>query len=157
VLFGVVAAVVAIADQVTKAWIDANFAEGVPTEIVGDLIRITKHYNDGGIFGLFGDSALILGIASFAVIAMIFIYQAREGTTSGPLLSLALGLLLGGAIGNLVDRLRHHYVIDFVDMGLGNVRWYTFNVADAAISISIVILIGLSLFGDRLPGAGLRR
>ena len=157
VLFGAVAAVVAIADQLSKAWIDATYPQGVPTEVAGDLVRITKHYNDGGIFGLFGDSALILGIASFAVIAVIFMYQAREGTTTGPLLSLGLGLLLGGAIGNLVDRLRHQYVIDFVDMGIGSFRWYTFNVADAAISTSIVILIALSVFGDRLPGAGLRR
>ena len=155
-LFLIVAATVAAADQVSKAWIDASYELGWPTPVLGEWIRITKHYNSGGIFGLFGDSALILGIASLAVVTMIVIYQARQGAQSGPLLSLALGLLLGGALGNLVDRLRQGYVVDFVDMGIGDVRWYTFNVADAAISTAIVVLIALSLFGDRLPGGASR-
>ena len=69
------------------------------------------------------------------MIGLIVVYEWREGTRSW-LLTLALGLLLGGAIGNFIDRLRFGYVIDFVDMGIGDSRFYTFNVADAAISIA---------------------
>lgn len=168
-LFIATAVIVTIADQVTKAWVDGEDASGAPrfplastgqpvpglaapTPLLGEFVRIAKSYNDGGIFGLFGDSALVLGVASLAVIGVILLYQLRQSSTSGPLSSLTLGLLLGGAVGNLIDRLRHGYVIDFVDMGIGALRWYTFNVADAAISTAIVVLLAMSILGDRLPG-----
>ena len=60
--------------------------------------------------------------------------------------TIALGLLLGGAIGNLIDRLRYGYVVDFVDMGIGQWRFYTFNVADAAITTAIVLLLAMAVF-----------
>lgn len=162
VLFTALAGAVVVADQLTKAYVDAAYplattgplvpGYSAPTTVLGDLVRIAKSYNDGGIFGLFGDSAIILGLASLAVITFIVIYQARQGTRSGLLLSITLGLLLGGAVGNLIDRLRHGYVIDFVDLGVGDFRWYTFNVADAAISTAVVLLLAISILGDRLPG-----
>jgi len=158
-VFGGLAALVLVADQLSKAWVDASFAlvspiavagsSGAPTPILGDLVRIAKSYNDGGIFGIAGESALLLAAASMGVIAAIVAVQARQGR-GDPLLTVALGLLLGGALGNLVDRLRFGHVVDFVDMGLGEVRWYTWNVADAAISIAIVLLVVHGLFGHRL-------
>lgn len=157
-LFGAAAGTVVVADQLSKTWVDAEFGLGpatAPTPVLGDVVRIAKGYNDGGIFGLFGDSAMVLGLASLAVIALIVVYQVRQGTTSGPLLSLTLGLLLGGAIGNLIDRVVHGHVIDFVDMGIGTLRFYTFNVADSAISMAIVLLLALSLLGDRIPGGSM--
>jgi signal peptidase II len=158
-LFGVVAVAIVIADQLSKMWIDANFnvasvhplpGAAQPVPVVGDFVRIAKNYNSGGIFGLFGGSALILAASSTFVIAMIFVYQWREGARTFWPLALALGLLLGGAIGNFLDRVRLGAVIDFVDMGIGDWRWYTFNVADAAISTSLLILVLLALFGERL-------
>jgi signal peptidase II len=142
------AGVLVVADQLSKAWVVATFAE--PTQIVGDLLRIVIVRNTGGIFGLFGDSATLLGLASTVVIAFIVIYHAREGVRSHWLLTVALGLLLGGAVGNLIDRLRLGYVVDFVDVGIGDLRWYTFNVADSAISIAIVLLLFSAFFGERL-------
>jgi signal peptidase II len=161
--FGLAALVVAV-DQLTKAWVDRSFPQASihgpgsglagPAPIVGDFVRITKTYNDGGIFGLLGDAAPLLAVASLFVIGFIVLYQARAARTGPLLLTVTLGLLLGGAIGNLVDRLRYGYVIDWVDTGLGTFRWYTFNVADAAISLALVGLITLSLFGDRLERRG---
>lgn len=158
-LFGALAAVVLIADQLTKAWVDASFALAspfaapgtpeAPTPILGDLVRIAKSYNDGGIFGFAGDSALLLAAASMVVIAIIVLVEARQGLDD-PLLTVALGLLLGGALGNLVDRLRFAHVVDFVDMGIGDQRWYTWNIADAAISVAIVLLLVHGLLGHRL-------
>lgn len=155
--FGIAAAVV-IVDQVSKLYVDANFGAAsfnpdgggsAPTPIIGDFVRIAKTFNHGGIFGLFGNSAVVLALASLAVIVLIVVYQAREGGNN-LLLTVALGLLLGGAMGNIIDRLRLGYVIDFVDMGIGNWRFYTFNVADSAISIALVLLIVLAVFGNRL-------
>jgi signal peptidase II len=162
-LFGGLAALVIVADQISKAWIAANFRQasvhaaagtaGGPTEVLGDWVRIAVSHNDGGIFGLLGSSAFLLGLVSLVVIAFIVVYEARQGLISHPILTVALGLLLGGAVGNLIDRLRLSYVVDWVDMGIKDLRFYTFNVADSAISISIVLLIGISLLGDRLtPG-----
>ena len=160
-LFAVVALAIIAADQLSKLWIDANFSQASvhalpgqtqPTPIMGDLLRVAKAYNTGGIFGLFGNSAPILALSSTVVIALIVVYQWREGSRSAWPLALALGLLLGGAIGNFLDRVRLGAVIDFVDMGIGDWRWYTFNVADAAISTSLLLFILLALFGERLGG-----
>jgi signal peptidase II len=82
------------------------------------------------------------------VVALIVWYHGSSGRNL--LLSVALGLLLGGALGNMIDRLRLGYVVDFVDLGIGNIRFYTFNVADSAISGAILLLILLAL----VPGLG---
>ena len=148
--FGLIAGAVVIGDQLTKVWIELNLAPGRGMEVVGELVRFVHAQNRGGIFGLFGDSAMLLAAASTVVIAIIVIYMAREGTRAHWLLSVALGLLIGGAVGNLIDRLRLGYVIDWVDAGLGDMRWYTFNVADSAISVALVLLIGMALLGERL-------
>jgi signal peptidase II len=160
-LFGGLALAVLAADQLSKAWIDSAFPQATthtprgglaaPTPIVDDFVRIAKTYNDGGIFGLFGAAAPVLAVASIGVIALIVYYHARAARTGPLLLSASLGLLLGGALGNFVDRIRYGYVIDFVDMGIGTWRWYTFNVADASISIAIVGLLVITVLGDRPP------
>jgi len=133
------AAVIVVADQLTKAWIRATIAPGASISIVGDYLRLVHSQNNGALFGLFRESAILFGLASIIVIGLIVAYHGRSGRS--PYMSVALGLLLGGAIGNLIDRLRLGHVVDFVDAGIGNVRWYTFNVADAAISFAIIFLI----------------
>jgi signal peptidase II len=151
-LFAGLAAGVLIADQLTKEWIRANVPPGQPpVEVIGEYVRLIHTRNTGGIFGLFGESALVLAMASTVVIALIVVYQARDGARGPWLLAVALGLLLGGALGNFIDRLRFEHVTDFVDVGIGTLRWYTFNVADAAISIAIVLFLGVAVLGDRLP------
>jgi signal peptidase II len=150
-LFVGIAIAVVIVDQLTKAWLVANVQPGGAIEVLGDWLRLIHGRNDGGLFGLFGGSAAVLAIASLAVIGLIIAYHARS--KPNVVLSIALGLLLGGAIGNLLDRIRFGYVIDFVDAGIGTLRFYTFNVADSAISIAILLLILLALF-PALGGAG---
>lgn len=138
------AAVVLVADQLVKQWILANFEFQVPVQVVGDYVRIVLIHNNGGLFGLFRDQATLFALASVVVMGGIVWFEARIGRTS-MLMTITLGLLLGGALGNLVDRIRFGYVVDFVDMGLGGWRWYTYNVADAAISLSIVLLLLMAL------------
>lgn len=158
VAFFGLAVIVVLVDQLSKIYVDGNFAvasvhplpgASAPTPVIGDFVRIAKSYNNGGIFGLLGNSAPLFAISSLAVIVVILIYQRREGIRSS-LLTLALALLLGGAIGNLIDRIRLGWVVDFVDMGIGNTRFYTFNVADSAISIALALLIFIALFRERL-------
>jgi len=131
------------ADQVAKAVVTSSLRPGESVSIVGDLLRIVFGQNTGALFGLFKDNALMFGIVSIVVIGLIVAYHARS---AGSLyLSIALGLLLGGAIGNMVDRIRLGYVVDFVDAGIGTTRFYTFNVADSAITLAILLLFVAAL------------
>ena len=132
-------AFIIVADQITKALITSSIAPGRSVSIVGDYLRLVHSQNNGALFGMFRESALLFGLASIVVIGLIVAYHARSGRSS--YMSVALGFLLGGAIGNLIDRLRLGHVVDFVDAGIGGLRWYTFNVADSAISIAIILLI----------------
>jgi signal peptidase II len=162
-LFGGLAGIVVLLDQLSKTWVDSSFElasrgipagqAGGPTEIIGEFVRIAKTYNDGAIFGFLDASAMIMAVASIFVIIGITWYQWRHGAGVGPLVTAGLGLLLGGAIGNLIDRVRFGHVIDFVDMGLGDTRWYAWNISDAAVFIGIVVLFAAALLGDRaIPG-----
>jgi signal peptidase II len=152
--FAATAAIVVVLDQLSKAWLIANVSPGGTVHVVGDLVRLVFSQNSGALFGLFRDNALVFGIVSLGVVGLIVLYHGRSGRSL--YLSIALGLLLGGALGNLADRLRLGYVIDFVDVGLGDFRWYTFNVADAAISTAIVLLVAAA-FVPALTGIVERR
>lgn len=142
-LFGGLAVGVVVLDQLTKALVVGALAPGESVEILGDWLRIVHGRNTGILFGLLPQSAPAFAVVSIAVIAVIVWYESRVGR--GWVTTVALGLLLGGAIGNLIDRLRYGAVIDFVDMGIGTWRFYTYNVADSAISTSILLLILLAL------------
>lgn len=137
------AAIVVVLDQLTKAWLVANLAPREVVNVLGDAVRLVFSQNSGALFGLFRDQALPFGLVSLGVIGLIVAYHERSGRSL--YMSVALGLLLGGAVGNVIDRLRLGYVVDFVDIGFGNLRWYTFNVADAAISSSIALLVAVAI------------
>jgi signal peptidase II len=148
ILFVGVATAVLVVDQLTKAWVVASIVPGSAIRVVGDLVRLIHSKNDGALFGLFGSAAPVFAVASLVVISLILWYHARSSRNQ--LLSLALGLLLGGAVGNLLDRIRLGYVVDWVDAGIGTIRFWTFNVGDAAISLAILLLLLIAL----RPGLG---
>jgi signal peptidase II len=139
-----VAGVVFVADQLTKAWLASFLAPGQRVEVLGDFVRLVHSQNAGGLFGIFQGQALPFALVSSVVVAFIVGYHARSERSQ--YLSITLGLLLGGALGNLADRIRLGYVVDFVDAGIGDLRWYTFNVADAAISFAILLLLAASVW-----------
>lgn len=142
VAFVVLALLVIAADQVSKALIVANAPFGRPVPVIGDWVRIWYTTNNGALFGLFKDQALLFAALSAGVIALIVWYHERAAVAQGRLATLTLGLLLGGALGNLLDRILLGHVVDFVDMGFpGGWRFYTWNVADSAISASICLLL----------------
>lgn len=145
------ATVVVVIDQVTKAWLVSILGPGERQVILGDLLRIMHGQNSGALFGLFKDQAFLFGLVSLGVVGLIVWYHGNSGRSA--LLTLALGLLLGGAIGNMIDRFRLGHVVDWVDIGVGEWRFYTFNVADAAISGAILLLL-LSAVLPMLPGRG---
>lgn len=154
-LFVGLAVVIVALDQLTKAWIVASIQPGEAISVVGDFVRLIHSRNTGGLFGAFQDAAPIFAVVSVGVIALIVWYHGRSGPSW--YLSTALGLLLGGAIGNLIDRVRYGYVVDFVDAGLGSVRFYTFNLADAAISCALLLLVLASIRPSLASDPGSRR
>jgi len=152
-LFLGLAAIVVALDQLTKAWLVSQLAPGQAMTVIGDWLRLVHGQNNGGLFGLFKGQAQVFALVSLVVLGLIVAYHGR--TRSSRYLSVTLGLLLGGAIGNLVDRLNYGYVVDWVDAGIGNLRWYTFNVADSAISMALVLLLAASFVPAIARRAGL--
>jgi signal peptidase II len=151
--FGLAAAIV-VADQLSKAWIVAGFPFGDPVDVLGAWVRIRYVANTGALFGLFRDQSVLFAALSVAVMALIVWYHGRAGLGSRWLATLALGLLLGGAVGNFIDRIRLGHVVDFVDMGFPDGwRFYTWNLADAAISTSILLLLLMAIFPPGRRGA----
>jgi signal peptidase II len=118
----------------------------VPHRIIGDVVRFTLAYNPGAAFSMsLGEySRYIFG--AFAVIALVVLWRLYRMTGRGHragdrLRVLALGLAWGGAAGNLIDRFRSPQgVVDFIDIGVGDVRFWTFNVADSAVTIGALVL-----------------
>jgi signal peptidase II len=143
-LFAAIAITVVVADQASKAWVVSQLAPGAGMVIIPDLLNVVHGQNSGALFGLLPQSAPAFAIASLGVTALIVVYHAKAGR--GIVTTVALGLLLGGAIGNLLDRLNHGYVIDWVDMGIGTLRFWTYNVADASITTAILLLIAMAVF-----------
>lgn len=152
-IFVGLAALVVVADQLTKAWLVSFLSPGESVAVFGDWIRLVHSQNNGGLFGLLRGQALVFGFISLIVVALIVLYHGRAHPSR--YLSITLGLLLGGAVGNLIDRFRIGYVVDFVDAGVGGLRWYTFNVADTAISFALVLLLAASLVPAVARRAGL--
>jgi signal peptidase II len=110
--------------------------------VLGEWLRFVHGQNSGILFGLLPQSAPAFAVVSLAVTALIVVYHAKAGR--GVVTTVALGLLLGGAIGNLLDRLNHGYVVDWIDMGIGTLRFWTYNVADASITTAILLLLAMA-------------
>jgi len=131
-------------DQLTKLFA-VNYLRPLepPTEVIGTLLRLKLTFNPYGVFGIsVGSNELyyVLSLAGLVVLGYIALtVKDRTGV-------VVFGLLIGGAIGNLVDRLRFGYVIDFIDMGIGNVRWFTYNLADAFITVGAIFLVMHEVF-----------
>ncbi len=144
----VAAAVIAI-DQFSKYFVSTYLPLGgawSPFPGENPIFQIVYTYNTGVAFGLFKDLGPVFVVIALVVIGVIIVY-ARNLRSDQWLTCLALGLMLGGAIGNVVDRLRLGHVIDFIDVGIGATRWYTSNLSDVSIVLG-VILLGLTTLLD---------
>jgi signal peptidase II len=138
------AAVVAIVDQLTKAAILA-FLDGRALgdrETITSFFNLALTYNRGISFGLFnGDAAVNAFVFSVAAAAIVVVLICWLSRASSPLLGIAIGLIIGGAVGNVVDRLRLGAVVDFLDFHVGSLHWPAFNLADSAICIGVAAML----------------
>lgn len=142
-LWVIFAAVIVLVDQITKVWADASLVYGQPNPIL-PVLDITLHYNPGAAFSFLSDAGgwqrWFFTVISAAVSIYLLVWLMKLGREQW-LLSMALTLVLGGALGNLWDRVRLGHVIDFISVHWGNAYFPTFNIADAAISVGAVLLI----------------
>jgi len=148
-VFLLLAFTVAVSDQLLKSWVVANYRLNTPVPVLGDWLRIDFIHNSGGLFGILQDSAPIFAVVTLIVVAVLVALEIGSGWRSW-LVTITLGLLLGGAIGNFIDRIRFSYVVDFADIGIGSWRFYIFNVADAAVTVSILLMILIWFLSPRL-------
>ena len=136
-------------DLITKLWIQRSFRLYEQVEVIGDYLRLTFIYNPGAAFGLHvGEYSRVvfLVLSLIALIALIAMYWTTPHHDRLRLSSIAL--VCGGALGNLIDRVRSpRGVVDFLDVGIGDMRWPVFNVADMAVTIGAVLL-ALSLWQE---------
>lgn len=151
-LFWGVIVVVVLLDVVTKAMAVYSLTPAyTPHEIVGDVVRFTLAYNPGAAFGLNLGAASRWIFTALTIVALAVLGALYRATRAGDYLrTLALALVSAGAIGNLIDRIRWDVgVVDFIDVGIGMHRFWTFNVADSAVSVGAVLLGWVLLQQDR--------
>jgi len=122
-------------DHVTKSWVANHFLPEESRIIIPHVLYLTYVQNYHGAFGLFGTHPLLLTAAASAVLIGFYLWYRREGAAAQ--VHVAFALIFGGAVGNIVDRLRFGYVHDFIDFRV----WPVFNVADSAITIGVSLLL----------------
>lgn len=147
--FYLIAAVVAVADQISKWSVDRSIPSyGRP--VIPGLFSLTPTHNPGGAFSLFqAHPSVFVIVAVCAIVMLIGAYTLRRHNDR--LLCMALALALGGAVGNLLDRARFGYVRDFFHLHNpeGRTLWPIFNIADSAITVSVVLFLYRSVFVSR--------
>ena len=149
-----VAAVVVGLDRVTKLWIMGHIQPGHAIVVIPKVFRLTHVLNTGAAFSMFESSTspmlvrnLLVAFSVVAVVVVVLLlWKMGRGVT---LTSVALALILGGAIGNLYDRIRYQHVVDFLEVHIVHYHWPDFNVADSAIVVGACLLLLEMLWPQR--------
>ena len=142
-------------DIVTKLLVQRHLPFATPQPVIGDVVRFTLVYNRGAAFSMsLGENSRYI-FGAFAVVAIVILWRLyRQSRPADRARVLALALAKGGATGNLLDRIRESRgVVDFIDIGVGRVRFWTFNVADSAVTIGAVLLAWVLWTEERSSGA----
>jgi signal peptidase II len=141
-LFWPVLLVVLVVDVITKAIAERNLLRGIPYEVLGNTVQLKLVYNPGAAFGLHLGPQSRWIFTVLTILALVILGRLYRSTHTGHTARVAaLALVCAGAVGNLIDRLRSFFgVVDFIDVGIGDSRWPTFNVADMAVSIGAALL-----------------
>lgn len=146
IIVALVAAVVFLLDRWTKTIVLRSFLPGESRLVIPHLLWWTYVQNTHGAFGMFGNSPLLLIVLAVIVLA-VFTYAFRDAVRRSKLVRVAFGMIVGGAIGNIVDRFQHRWVVDFIDF---RTIWpNVFNVADACITVGVGLLVLSQLIRER--------
>ena len=151
-----VAFVILAMDRLSKIWVDAHISLGGAIPVIPRVLRITHWTNEGAAFSLFADSAsphsVRWGLVAFSVLAALVVLGLLIRLANRvTLTTMALGLILGGALGNLHDRIAYGSVVDFIEVHIFSYHWPDFNVADSAIVTGACLLFLDSLLPHKEP------
>jgi len=151
----ILVALTLVLDRWTKSWIQNQFDVNASVPLIDGFFNITYVRNTGVAFGIFSSisspaKSLLLSVFTAFAAVVVITYSVRSPARNR-VLQGALALILGGALGNLYDRLAYGYVVDFLEFYLGPYHWPSFNVADSAISIGVVLL-AFEIFRNETPG-----
>lgn len=144
---GVLAAVILVVDQVTKNWAEATLPELDPQPFLGEFVQLTLLYNTGAAWGMGAEITPVVTCLQIAIVIGVIVFAIRS--VRSPWYALALGLIMGGALGNIHDRLLrapgpfHGAVVDFLELP----NWPVFNIADMGVVGGAILVIALGLFG----------
>jgi signal peptidase II len=147
-------------DYVTKALaVEHLVPRHMPHRIIGDVVRFTLAYNPGAAFGMHLGAASRWIFATLSILIVVVLIRATSDLTRvSKLAAFGVPAIVGGAIGNLLDRIRlREGVVDFIDIGLGDVRFWTFNIADTAVTIGAACLVIALWREDRAHQDALKR
>lgn len=148
-LWLIISAVILAADQTIKYFIETNIAMGEKVTVIKDFFYITYHTNTGAAHGILQNGNFIfIPVTIIAVIAIIYFILKRKEK----FLKAVLAVLLGGALGNLADRIFKGAVTDYLDFYFGSYNYPTFNIADSCIFVSAILLVIFILFIYKEPG-----
>jgi signal peptidase II len=150
--------VVAVADQLTKLWVVRYLAEGGRTQFWGQFFQLKLVYNRGGALGTELGGSYFYLVTSLLILGLVIYFIIANKNV--PLITVPLSFIAGGAIGNIIDRIRLGHVTDFLDFdffdfdifGLHVERWWTFNLADSAITVGVIALLIYIIFLSKSPG-----
>jgi signal peptidase II len=146
VAIAAVAATVLVVDQVTKTLVRPHTGT---IEVIPGWLEIQQVPNTHGAFGFFGHNTLLL-VAMAVLVLVIFWFSFKDAAHKSRTVRIAFGMIVGGAIGNIIDRFHYGYVVDFINFDRWPQYWYyTFNVADACITTGVALLIISSLVTRR--------
>lgn len=135
----VVAVLTVLAAYSARLWAERDLDYGDPAPVAGNLFHLTLGENPGVAFGLFGGSPLVPWLSALALVVFaLYLARSLPYSRAG---SVSLGLILGGGVANLIDRLDDGSVTDYLDVGLGNWRWPTFNLPDVAITVGVFLVV----------------
>ena len=149
VLIGTLAVAVYAADRLSKSWVVANIPLNEARDVADGWARIAHVRNSGAAFGLLPERTSLLSILSVVAVLVILYYYRGIAARSAPI-AATLGMQLGGATGNLVDRIGQGYVVDFIDVGFPDGwRFWAFNVADSSIVVGIFVVTFLLWLEER--------
>ncbi len=143
--FGILFFLVVILDQLTKLWVVHHFILYESMEIIPGLFNLTYLTNTGAAFGILAGHAtswrqvFFIGVAGIALAAIFFLHKKISAESHWYTVSLAM--IAGGAVGNLIDRVRLGFVVDFLDFYVSSHHWPAFNVADSAITVGVGIFL----------------
>jgi len=136
-------------DQLTKSWVRSSMSLNETIPVVGDVVRLTYIHNEGAAFGLsIGAYSSQVFLVLAAIASALVLYLLLTAPQGERMQRIALALILGGALGNIIDRIRWSMVVDFIQVGISGHFWPIFNVADSAVTIGAAMLAWTYLFKD---------